>query len=94
MHASYGCIVDADYPYREIISVMNTGGASSQHPCTAASAQAAAERIRGRLRAAFIETGRDLLAQKAALGHGQFLPWVEAEFGMSARSAQELMSIS
>ena len=60
----------------------------------AASARAAAERIRGRLNAAFIETGRDLAKQKEELGHGNFLSWIDAEFGMSERAAQHLMSVS
>lgn len=60
----------------------------------AASARAAAERIRGRLNAAFIETGRDLRAQKEALGHGPFLKWIDAEFNLGERSAQHLMNIA
>lgn len=60
----------------------------------AASARAAAERIRGRLNAAFIETGRDLAVQKDALGHGNFLKWIEAEFGLGERSAQHLMNVA
>lgn len=63
-------------------------------PEKATSARAAAERIRGRLNVAFIETGRDLNQQKDLLGHGNFLLWVESEFGMSERSAQNLMSVS
>jgi predicted ribosome quality control (RQC) complex YloA/Tae2 family protein len=60
----------------------------------AASARAAAERIRGRLNAAFIETGRDLAIQKDALGHGNFLKWIDAEFGLGERSAQHLMNVA
>ena len=60
----------------------------------AASARAAAERIRGRMAGAIIETGLDLIAQKGALGHGNFLPWVQAEFGMSERTAQKFMAIA
>lgn len=60
----------------------------------AASARAAAERIRGRLQAAFIETGRDLIQQKESLGHGNFLKWIDAEFSLSERSAQNLISMA
>lgn len=40
-----------------------------------------------------IEIGRDLLAVKASLPHGSFLPWIEAEFGMSERSARNFMNV-
>ena len=35
-----------------------------------------------------IEIGRDLLIVKAKLGHGEWLPWLDAEFGMSAPTAE------
>lgn len=41
-----------------------------------------------------IEIGKDLIAVKEALGHGQFLPWIEAEFGMSADSAHRFMNVA
>jgi len=41
-----------------------------------------------------IEVGRELIEQKGKLGHGNFLPWIEAEFGMSERSAQNFMSVA
>lgn len=34
-----------------------------------------------------IDIGRDLIAVKEALPHGQFLPWIDAEFGMTDRTA-------
>jgi len=60
----------------------------------AATARAAAERIRARLASAIIETGHDLIAQKADLGHGNFLPWIRSEFGMSEDTAQKFMRIA
>ncbi|MBP0578980.1 DUF3102 domain-containing protein [Labrys sp. LIt4] len=63
-------------------------------PAVAEAARQAADRIRDRINTAFIETGRDLREQKAALGHGHFLKWIDAEFGMSERTAQRLMSIA
>ena len=36
-------------------------------------------------------TGKDLLAVKDRLEHGLFLKWVEAEMGMTARTAQNFM---
>jgi hypothetical protein len=45
-----------------------------------------------RRRAAIIDTGRDLLTIKEQLDHGLFGAWLEAEFGMSRRSAQNYMS--
>jgi len=58
----------------------------------AIAAQAAAARIRGRIKATYIETGRDLLSVKARLGHGHFLGWVHAEFEMSDRTARRYMA--
>ena len=52
----------------------------------AVSARAAAERIQFRMaRTAqdIIEIGRDLIDQKESVGHGHFLEWIEAEFGLS-----------
>jgi hypothetical protein len=52
-----------------------------------------AARIKERMKAttsAIIEIGRDLRAvQQHLLEHGQFTPWVEAESGFTARTAQE-----
>ena len=62
----------------------------------AASARAAAERIRGRMQLAaesIIEVGRELIEQKKALGHGNFLPWIDAEFGMTDRTALNFMRV-
>lgn len=67
---------------------------NSLTPEKAASARAAAERIRGRIYATAIETGADLIEQKESLGHGNFLPWIRAEFGYSEDTAQGLMRIS
>lgn len=60
----------------------------------ASEARSVAERIRARHQsqiAAIIETGRDLASIKESLGHGHFGPWLEAEFGWSARTAQRYM---
>jgi hypothetical protein len=38
--------------------------------------------------------GNDLLAVKETLPHGQFLPWLKAEFGWSERTAQNFMSVA
>jgi hypothetical protein len=57
----------------------------------------AADRIRERIKKtveAIIEVGNDLLAVKEALPHGQFLPWLRAEFGWSERSAQNFMNVA
>ena len=57
----------------------------------------AADRIRERVQKTvedIIEIGNDLLAIKEALPHGQFLPWLRAEFGWSERSAQNFMSVA
>jgi hypothetical protein len=38
-----------------------------------------------------IEIGRDLIAVKKSLPHGQFERWIEAEFGMAVRTAQRFI---
>src|SRR3954447_12951496 len=55
-------------------------------------ARSAAERIRRRTWDSYIENGRDLIAIKALLDHGAFGRWLKAEFGMSERTAQNLMN--
>lgn len=60
------------------------------------SAREAAERIKLRLRRSaedIIEIGRDLLSVKERIGHGNFLPWIEAEFGMTDKTAQRFMNV-
>jgi hypothetical protein len=57
-------------------------------------ARAAAERIKIRLRRTaedIVEIGRELVEIKNKLTHGQFLPWVEAEFEMSLPTATRFM---
>ncbi|MCB4771454.1 DUF3102 domain-containing protein [Ancylobacter sp. Lp-2] len=63
----------------------------------AAALRGQAERIRKRLTKAtadMIDTGRDLLAAKAQLKHGDFTSWVESAIGIRMRAAQELMRIA
>ena len=60
-------------------------------------ARSTADRIRERLKKTLedlIEVGSDLLVVKEALPHGQFLPWLKAEFGWSERTAQNFMSVA
>jgi len=57
----------------------------------------AADRIRERIKKTvedIVEVGNDLLAVKEAVPHGQFLPWLKAEFGWSERSAQNFMNVA
>ncbi len=57
----------------------------------------AADRIRERIKKTvedIIEVGNELLAVKDTLPHGQFLPWLRAEFGWSERSAQNFMGVA
>jgi hypothetical protein len=57
----------------------------------------AADRIRERIKKTvedIIEAANDLLAVKDTLPHGQFLPWLKAEFGWSERSAQNFISVA
>jgi len=62
----------------------------------ATEARQAAERIKLRLRRSaedIIAIGLDLIAVKESIGHGNFLPWIEAEFGMSANTARNFMRV-
>lgn len=62
----------------------------------ALTARAAAERIKLRLKRTvedIIEIGRELTAVKEELPHGQFLPWIAAEFEMTKDTAQNFMSV-
>jgi len=55
-------------------------------------ARAVADRIRGRLRSACLDTGRDLIGMKDRLGHGHFGAWLKAEFDITERSAENYMN--
>jgi hypothetical protein len=58
-------------------------------------AQAAAGRIKDRLqttRRSYIDIGNDLIEMKEKLGHGRFGPWLETEFTMSVRFADDCMA--
>lgn len=58
---------------------------------TAEALRQQAERIRARVKAtteAIIDIGRDLLAVKQQLEHGQFSEWVTAECGFTLRTAE------
>lgn len=66
-------------------------------PDVASAARAAAERIRVRMSrtaADIVAIGNDLREIKAQIGHGNFLPWIEAEFGMAERTARNFMSVA
>lgn len=63
---------------------------------SALTARAAAERIKLRLKRTvedIIEIGRELTTVKDELPHGQFLPWIAAEFEMSERTARDFMRV-
>lgn len=55
-------------------------------------AEAAAKRIRARLKVHTLETGKELLAIKKALGHGKFGKWLDFHFGWKERTAQNYMN--
>jgi Protein of unknown function (DUF3102) len=57
----------------------------------------AADRIRSRMMQTVqgvMEIGRDLIAVKERLGHGNFLSWIHREFKMADKSAQRFMSVA
>ena len=60
-------------------------------------ASLAAERIKLRLKRTaedIVEIGKDLIATKANLPHGDFLPWVKTEFGMDQKTAFNFISVA
>jgi hypothetical protein len=64
---------------------------------TAEKVRASANRIRQAVKRTIddiIEVGTELLSVKDALPHGQFIPWVRAEFGWTERTAQNFMAVS
>ncbi|NVN88591.1 MAG: DUF3102 domain-containing protein [Rhodopseudomonas sp.] len=40
------------------------------------------------------EIGRDLIAVNDCVGHGNFLPWIDADFGMSEQHARRIMNVA
>src|SRR5215831_3587863 len=59
--------------------------------------RSSADRIRERVKKTvedIIEVGNDLLAVKEKLPHGQFGPWLKAEFGWGERMAQNFISVA
>jgi DNA repair exonuclease SbcCD ATPase subunit len=59
--------------------------------------QVKAESIKARMKRTaedIIAIGLDLIAVKGELGHGQFLQWIKAEFGMSDRHARNFMAVA
>jgi hypothetical protein len=66
-------------------------------PATVAQIRSATERIRDRVRRTIediIQIGRELLAVKDALAHGQFGLWIRAEFGWTDRTARNFMDVA
>jgi hypothetical protein len=60
-------------------------------------ARSSAERIRDKVKRTIediIEVGNDLLAVREALPHGQFGPWLVAEFGWTERTARNFMAVA
>jgi hypothetical protein len=64
---------------------------------TAEKVQASAERIRETVKRTIediIAVGSELLSVKEALPHGQFGPWLRAEFGWTERTARNFMAVA
>jgi Protein of unknown function (DUF3102) len=45
-------------------------------------------------RTCIIEIGRELIAAKAEAAHGEWLPWLDREFGWSERTARNFMQVA
>jgi hypothetical protein len=64
---------------------------------TAEKVRSTANRIREKVKRTIedlIDVGNDLQAVKEVLPHGQFGPWLKAEFGWGERMAQNFMSVA
>jgi hypothetical protein len=61
-------------------------------PDVAARARKAAEDIRSLQQVTIMDIGQALLAVKAEMAHGTFGAWLDAEFSMSVRSAENYMN--
>ena len=61
-------------------------------PDVAARARKAAEQIRSLQQVTIMDIGKALLAVKAEMAHGTFGGWLDAEFSMSVRSAENYMN--
>jgi vacuolar-type H+-ATPase subunit I/STV1 len=64
---------------------------------TAGDVRAATERIKLRMKRTaedIVAIGQDLLEVKQVLGHGRFLEWIEFEFEMKERTAQNFMRVA
>ena len=61
-------------------------------PAVVAKLAGYATRIKATLRRSLDEVGRELTEAKDLLNHGQFVDWVEHDVGMTARTAQHIMS--
>lgn len=60
-------------------------------------ARSSAQRIRDKVKRTIqdiIDVGNDLLAVRTALPHGQFGPWLAAEFGWTERTARNFMAVA
>lgn len=53
-----------------------------------------ADKIQRTAAKSIIDIGKDLVAAKHYLSHGQFLGWIEAEVGIPARTAQAYMQVA
>jgi hypothetical protein len=81
----------------ELVVVESTFKYAQLEPVVAKKAQAAAEHIRETVKRTIegiIEVGQDLLGVKEALPHGQFGPWLRAEFGWTERTARNFMAVA
>lgn len=67
---------------------------ASLDPDVAVMALKIVDGIHARLKAFHIDIGRDLLAVKAKMPHGKFGAWVQVEFGMTSRTAENYMNAS
>lgn len=81
----------------DIINVESRYDYSGLPANVAKQARSAADRIKKRLRRTvtdIIQTGRDLIAVKERLSHGEFGAWLEAEFEWKQRTADNFIAVA
>lgn len=70
------------------------GAIDAEHSVSVRDAAARIKLRMARTASDIIEIGSDLIAVKDRLGHGHFLKWIDAEFGMHENTARNFMNVS
>ena len=78
----------------ESLHPLSTSSLSPEARTTVESATRRLHELEKRTSESIIEMGQHLIAVKSKIGHGQFLPWLDREFGWSRVTAHNLMQVA